>query len=64
MPLSQRASSCARIEHEVIRVDAFGFEHPEFELDVVGVAKHDERSCSFVLHTRVFDPLVVDLCWQ
>jgi hypothetical protein len=44
----------------VIGVDAFGLEHPEFELDVVWVAKHDERSSRFVLHARVLDPEIVE----
>ena len=34
-----RVRSRARLEHAVIRVDAFGFEHPELELDVVRVAE-------------------------
>jgi hypothetical protein len=44
----------------VIGVDAFGLEHPEFELNVVWIAKHDKRSRRFVLHARVLDPEFVE----
>ena len=36
-------------------------EGPEFKLDVVGIAKHDQGSSTFLLHTRVRDAELIEV---
>jgi hypothetical protein len=51
-------SGCTQLglEHNEVPV-----ERPEFELDVVRVAKHNERPPGFLLHARVLDPVVIEV---